>query len=186
MRLEITSELEYIERNKMLKIRVKYTTTDMVEIGIMFSNPHTSKEIIEDLLYDRYNVSKGSLMVVDVTTWSSNEALSALASKVDWGYLYDQKSYIIAQICHLNNVNEQIKVLWLHVTQQRIIDDAIANMRMDICTIYENVDAVFQHWINEYSVPHEAGELIEMDAVFNMYYPSMEILADGSVICLNW
>jgi len=171
----------------MLKIEVTHTTTDMVRVKIIFGEKYKTKGEIDRLLKYKYGIPKKSLMLIEVTTSSNDTALNALAERVDWGYLYDRCSESMGKFAGLQTTELQIMALWIYATGNKgVLDDAVALAKMGACTIYKSRQAIFQQWLSEYGVPIEAGELIHIDDVIYSYYQTMEILADGRAICLNW
>lgn len=169
----------------MLEVRVIYTDGFGTKFSMSFM-PYRSRKSVETMLYTRHKVKPEELWKVEVTAKSEDEDLNALIDKVDWGYLYDQDSGKITMIITLETVEEQIKVLWMHIKNKMLIEDAIPAVTNNICTLWDSDRSLFYYWIKENAVSDYLLGFIREDEALSYAYPSREILKTGRVIVLNW
>ena len=169
----------------MLNVEITYTDGNATKVSMPFKK-HGSREEIEIVLLNRYSIPQNQVWKTDVSANSDDEALSALISKVDWAYLYDQGGHDIAIITNLPSVEDQIKVMWLHINQDMTIETADSATKTGVCTIWESDKELFNFWKEKHSVSDYLSELIREDDALDYAYLGRAILADGKVLTLNW
>ena len=169
----------------MLNVEITYTDNNATKVSVPFKK-HGSREEIETVLLNRYNIESNQIWKLNVSASSEDEALNALILKVDWEYLYDQGGYNIATIVNLPSVEMQIKTVWLHVNQNMTIEEAVSSATKGLCSLWDSEDALFEHWLLTNAISSTVADFIDEENVLGRIYPSKEILIGGQVIILNW